>query len=162
MSAKKVQAKGWPVKAVDAPKVSNRSWMGAGVLGVVFIAMAVLQLVSFSDFKDDLDALGLAGPSTWAVLIILAEFWGAAGFFKLRLSRGFRTVSYGLAVLVAGFWFLANVQATANGLAAHSSGFFGRFLNQTPGWWSVIEVTIFLFWVLSEVSALYNNQQKRP
>ena len=141
----------WRVEAVDPPVLTNEQWGAASLLGVLFLVMAILQLISFSDFKGILSGMGMhSGTAFWAIVIIIAELWAAAGLFKWRLSHAFRMVSAGLAVLVSGFWFLMNLQQVANGNgdALHNSGFFGRFLAQTPGWWTVLEVTILLFWTL--------------
>ncbi|MBX4191126.1 hypothetical protein KW794_03485, partial [Candidatus Saccharibacteria bacterium] len=54
-----------------------------------------------------------------------------------------------LAVLVLGFWFVENLYlATSSGGQLPSSGFFGNYLNQQPSWWSILEATILLFWVV--------------
>jgi hypothetical protein len=60
-----------------------------------------------------------------------------------------RFLGVSLAVLVAGFWFVENLYlTTTSGGQLPSSGFFGKYLNQQPGWWTVIEVTLLLFWIL--------------
>jgi hypothetical protein len=140
----------WNVAAVDPPRLTTRQWVISGVAGALLLVTAILQLVSFADFRDYLNSAGLPGPTAWAVCIILAEIWGAAAFFKLRLSYLFRAFSATLAVLAAGFWFVENLQLVANGKGEtlSSSGFFGRFLAQKPGWWTVIEVTIALFLII--------------
>jgi hypothetical protein len=97
MTARRVRSSGWPVKAVDAPAISTLEWGLAAVPAVVLLAMAILQLISFADFRDILSSMGFAGPTVWAVCIIIAELWGAAGFFKWRLSTAFRNVSYAMA-----------------------------------------------------------------
>jgi hypothetical protein len=159
MSARRVRNSGWPVKAVSPPSLTTRQWVMAAVPAAIFLVAAILQLISFADFTDALNAMGLPGPTAWAVCIILAELWGAAGFFRWRLSVGFRAVSHVLAVTAAGFWFVENLQLVSNGLGAqlNNSGFFGNFLRQKPGWWTVIEVTIFLFWVIYAVGLMQEN-----
>ena len=139
----------WSVKAMDPPKLTSNQWAISGVVGLVLLVAAILQLISFSDFRDNLNQVGLPGPTVWAVCIILAEVWGAAAFFMLRLSYVFRAFSAALAVLVSGFWFVENLQLVAGAKAesATTSDFFGRFLTQKPGWWTVIEVTLMLFLV---------------
>jgi len=161
MPAKKIQSQGWPVKAVDAPKLSTNEWVLTAVPGVILLVMAILQLISFNDFKVGLALMGVASPNFWGACIIMAEIWGAAGFFKLRLSRGFRSVSYVLAVLVSGFWFINNLQLVASNTGAqmHNSYFFGRFLAQAPSWWTVLEVSILLFWVAYKVALLRERQE---
>jgi hypothetical protein len=158
--ANRAQSKGWPVKAVDAPRLSTTEWVLSAVPAVVLLVAAILQLISFADFRDILGGFGLPGPTAWAVCVIIAELWGVAGFFKWRLSVGFRAVSHTMAVLAAGFWFVENLQLVSNGMGnqLNNSGFFGRFLAQQPGWWTVVEVSIFLFWVVYKVELLQLNQ----
>jgi len=152
MAAKAAQLKGWG-DMVDPPKLTNREWNMVGILGVVLIVMAILQVIGFSDFKDWLSSIGLGSPSIWAVVLVLAEVLAAVGFFKLKLMKGLRAVSSVLAVLVAGFWFVENLRlvAQANAGELTNSGFFGKFLHQSPGWWTVVEVTVFLFWTIYAV-----------
>jgi hypothetical protein len=158
--AKRARSTGWPVKAADAPKLSNTEWGLAAVPGVVLLAMAVLQLISFADFRDALTAMGFSGATAWAVGVIVAELWGAAGFFMWRLSVGFRYVSHVMAVLAAGFWFVTNLQLVAGSLGGqlNNSGFFGDFLKQAPSWITVLEVTVLLFWIVYKVGILRDNQ----
>jgi hypothetical protein len=164
MTARRVRSSGWPVRATDAPALSTLEWGLAAVPAVVLLAMAILQLISFADFRDLLQAMGFAGATAWAVCIIVAELWGAAGFFKWRLSSAFRYVSYTMAVLAAGFWFVNNLQLVSNGMASKldNSGFFGRFLPQKPSWWTVIEVTILLYWVIYKVKLMRDTQVSAP
>lgn len=146
-------SKQWSPQAMDPPKLSAQDWNMTMALGVVFIAMAALQLGSFSDFKDTLSAIGLSGSGTWAAILILAELWAAVAFFKLRLSALFRMFSSLFAILVSGFWFFENIRLVAGNMTGTvtNSGFFGRFLAQQPGWWTIVEVTVVLFWTLNAV-----------
>jgi hypothetical protein len=159
MSAQRVRTSGWPVRTVAPPVLTTGQWLFAAVPGLILLAAAILQLVSFADFVDALSAMGLPGPTAWAVCIILAELWGAAGFFRWRLSAGFRLVSYTMALAVSLFWFVENLQLVANNVGAQldNSSFFGRFLPQQPGWWTVLEVSIFLFLVLYMIDLMRNN-----
>ncbi|HLG91120.1 MAG TPA: hypothetical protein VI336_03135 [Candidatus Saccharimonadales bacterium] len=146
--AVQAQLKGW-TEMTDPPKLSTREWNITGLVGVVLIVMAVLQAIGFGDFRDWLESVGLGSPAVWAVGIIVAELWAAVGFFKLPVMTGFRMVSGLLAILVAGFWFVQNLRLVSEGAAGElsSSGLFGKFLEQSPGWWTVIEVTALLFLV---------------
>jgi len=137
------------VKAVDPPKLTDQQWNVLGLAGIIFFAMAILQLASFNDFKAWLGAIHLGQPQIWAVGLILAELWASAGFFKIKMSPLFRAVSATLA-LVSGFWFLQNIRLVSDGASGvlQSSGFFGRFLTQTPSWWTVLEAGLFFFLVL--------------
>lgn len=152
MAAKAAQLKGWG-DMVDPPKLTNREWNMVGILGVVLVVMAILQVIGFSDFKVWLNSIGLGSPATWAVALIVAEVLAAVGFFKLKVMKGLRVVSSVLALLVAGFWFVENLRlvAQANAGELTNSGFFGKYLHQSPGWWTVLEVTIFLFWTIYAV-----------
>ena len=151
------QFKGWG-KMVDPPKLTSQQWNLAGLLGVVLIVMAVLQIISFSDFKDWLSQVGIDSPATCAVILIVAELWAALGFFKLKLMLGFRAISALLAVLVSGFWFVENLRLVSEGQAGTltSSGFFGGFLEQSPGWLTVIESALLLFWVIYTLNLTKN------
>lgn len=153
MSAADETKSSWGVETVEPPKLTDTQWNLTGLLGIILILMAILQLVSFGSFKDWLGQVGLSGPTVWAILIIIAELWGAAAYFKVRLSPLFRAVSSLLAMLAAGFWFVENLQLIAGGAAGQldSSGFFGHYLNQSPGWWTALEVTVLLFWTIYSV-----------
>ncbi len=147
--AVQAQLSGWTEMA-DPPKLTSRQWNIAGLVGVVLIVMAVLQAIGFSDFKDWLESIGLSSQAVWAVGLIVAELWAAAVFFKLPLMNGFRLVGSLLAILIAGFWFVQNLRLISDGAGDNleGSGFFGKFLEQSPGWWTVIEVTALLFVVV--------------
>jgi hypothetical protein len=151
--AVQAQLKGWSQMA-DPPKLTSTQWNIAGLTGVILIVMAVLQLIGFGDFKDWLASIGLGSPTAWAVGLVVAELLGALAFFKLPIMGGVRLLSGSLAVLVAGFWFVQNIRLVSDGAASQlpSSGFFGKFLNQAPGWWTVIEATAFLLLVVYCVS----------
>lgn len=150
--AAQAQISGW-TKTVNPPKLSTTQWNVAGLLGVVFVVMAVLQAIGFSDFKDWLDAIGLGSPATWAVGLIIAELLAAVGLFRLKLPKIVAMLSALAAILVAGFWFIENIRLVSQAASGEltNSGFFGKFLHQSPGWWTVIEVTVFLFWVIYSV-----------
>ncbi len=148
MAANLAQQIGWKVRMADPPKLNRTQWQLSSLAGVVLIVMALLQLASFTDFKSSLTAMGLKGATAWGIVIVLVELWAAAGFFALRLSYFFRMVSAGLAILVSGFWFIENLQLVSSGSSISTSDFFGRFLRQAPGWWSIVEASLFLFWVI--------------
>src|SRR5262245_47411946 len=125
--AAQAQVSGW-TKTVNPPKLSTAQWNLTGLLGVVFVVMAVLQAIGFSDFKDWLDAIGLGSPATWAVVLILAELLAAVGFFRLKLPKVVAALSSLAALLVAGFWFIENLRlvSEASGGELTNSGFFGK------------------------------------
>lgn len=158
MSAKSAKLN-WKVKAADPPKLTDQQWNLMGLIGLAFFVMAILQLASFNDFKNWLQSISLGSPGVWAAVIIFAELWAAAGFFKLRLSTGFRMVSALMALLVSGFWFIQNLRLVSDGAGGilQNSGYFGRFLHQSPGWWSVLEASVLLFVVLWSVQLSKDN-----
>lgn len=144
---------GWDVGTVDPPILTSMEWLFCNLLGVVFMAMAILQLISFSDFRDILTSLGVEPSGTWAAAVIFAEIFAAAGLFRLRLSYLFRAFSASLALLASGFWFVTTTQAVSGGLdKLPSTGFFGRFLNQQPGWLTVIEAALLLLFSMYGVA----------
>ncbi|MDB5161164.1 MAG: hypothetical protein JWO96_544 [Candidatus Saccharibacteria bacterium] len=148
----------WPVIAESPPDLRRRQWLSLNLLGIILVLMAAAQLLSFGDFTNNLDAMGMGPPKLWAAILIMAELWGAAGFFKVSLSRAFRKVSNFFALFAGSFWFYQtvrqisegnNVQFVIDGKVQNlSASFFGRFLNQMPGWWTVVEASLLLFWVL--------------
>lgn len=147
------QSGDWKVDTVDPPILTRQEWMSANLLGGLFILMAVMQLISFGDFQDILESMGLSSPAIWGAAVIMAELFAAASFFRLRLSYLFHVVAGGLALLVSGFWFTLSLQNVSTGREKFpSSGLFGSFLNQSPGWWVVLEVTTLLFFTIYVVA----------
>lgn len=140
----------WRAGNVEHPNLTDQQWNMSSLLGIVLIVMAVLQIISFAAFKNWLGDVGFSGTAVWAAVIIIAELWGAAGFFKLKLNPVFRWASNLMAVLASGFWFVENLRLVSAGASAElaNSGLFGRYLPQHPGWWTVIEVSILLLWVV--------------
>ncbi|HSX17777.1 MAG TPA: hypothetical protein VLE51_00240 [Candidatus Saccharimonadales bacterium] len=154
--ASRVQLKGWGEMA-DPPNLTSQQWNMTGLLGVILIVMAILQLIGFSDFKDWLDSVGLGAPTVWAIAIVVAEIWVGLTFFKLKLMNGFRVIGAWLAVLVSGFWFIETLRLVSEGAGGQltNSGFFGKYLHQSPGWWTVLEASILLFWVAYSLRLLW-------
>lgn len=150
-------SKNWSMPS-PVPKLSDRDWSGVNLLGLVLIVMAICQLITFTDFKGWLNTIGLGGPAVWAVVLIIAEVWAGVSFMKVRLASAFRMVGLLLAVLVAGFWTVENLQLISGGAAGllPNSGFFGRYLMQSPGWWTAIETTILLYWTIYAVDKVKN------
>ena len=156
------QKKGfWSMEMADPPKLTNTQWNLIGLLGVILIVAAILQAIGFNDFKGWFQSVGFNSgtAATVAVLMIIAELWAALSMFKLRLIPWFRTIGVYLAVLVAGFWFVENLRLiSAQGAEEiSSSGFFGKFLELSPGWWSVLGITAVLFWVIYSAGLLEKN-----
>jgi hypothetical protein len=119
------------------------------LLGVVFLVMALLQLISFSSLKTWLLTIGFSGESAWATVIIIVEIVAALSLIRIALPSMARSLSWACAILAGGFWFVENLRLVSDNMAqVTNSGFFGKYLQQTPGWWTVIEAGIFLFWIL--------------
>ncbi len=131
------------------PALSSMQWNMLAIPAAVLAVMAILQIVSFGHFKDWLDSIRIGWPTAVAVVIIIVELWGAISLLRIPMSNMWRFLGISLAVLVAGFWFAENLYlATSTGGQLPSSGFFGNYLNQQPGWWTIIEVTILLYWII--------------
>jgi hypothetical protein len=159
----------WTAAAVQPPALNNRQWWISGLIGSLFLLAALLQIISFNDFSENFAAMGLGRPNFWAAVLILAELWAAVGFFKIRLSLLFRKVSNVAAILAAGFWFYQSIKTVTEGNGDFTvsgqpgsiiANFFGRFLSQTPGWWSVIEASLFLLLVLWALEAFQTNSSR--
>jgi hypothetical protein len=136
--------------------LSPASWNVLAIPAAVLFVMAILQVIGFGKFKDFLDNIKIGWPAVVAVVIIIAELWGAVSLLRVPMSNMLRFFGVSLAVLVTGFWFVENLflvtSDTANAL--QNSGLFGKYLSQTPGWWSVIEVSLLLFWVVYSAELL--------
>jgi len=148
----------WTPVAIEPPTLSNNQWYLSSIVGIVLIAAAFLQIFSFQDFSNNFSDMGLSSANWWAGAVLLAEIWGAASFFKIRLSWLFRKFSNFFAIAVAGFWFFESVRQAAMApdelSPLDTMNYFGRFLAQAPGWWSVIEITAFSFLVLYALEML--------
>ena len=134
---------------VSSPKSSGQFDMSM-LLGVVFLVMALLQLVSFNSFKDWFSAVGYHHNTLWAVVVIIAEVVAALGFIRVALPPMASRLSRWCAILASGFWFIQTVKLVSDtaGTQVSNSGFFGKYLMQTPSWWTVLEATILLLWTL--------------
>lgn len=134
----------------NTPELNQMQWNLLAIPAAVLAVMAVLQIISFGKFKDWLDSIGVGWPAVVAVVLIIAELWGAVSLLRVPLNSMMRFVGLSLAVLAVSFWFIENLYVVSNGVAERlaNSDFFGKYLSQTAGWWTVIEVTILLFWLV--------------
>lgn len=131
------------------PELASMHWNLLAIPAAVLAVMAILQIISFGKFKDWFDSIRVGWPAAVAVAVIIAELWGALSLLRIPLSPMVRFVGASLAVLVSGFWFVENLYvASATGGQLPNSGFFGKYLAQNPGWWTILEVSIMLFWVV--------------
>ena len=136
--------------ATGPPNLGRQHSGMVNLLGLVFVAMAICQLISFNEFEIILALGGLSSDMPWAIMLILAELLAAVGFFRLHISHMLRVSSAISALDVSGFWFILNVKLISEGMAGllPNIGFFGDFLAQSPGWWTTVETTILFLWVV--------------
>src|SRR4051794_5841569 len=99
----------------EKPGLSQRHWNMLAIPAVVLAVMAILQIISFGKFKDWLDQIRVGWPAVVAVVIIVAELWGALSLLQLNMNRLLRFLGVSLAVLVSGFWFVENLQIASSG-----------------------------------------------
>ena len=131
------------------PALTTRRWNLLAVPAAILAVMAILQIVSFGKFKDWLDSINIGAPAVVAVLIIIAELWGALSLLRIPMNPMLRFWGFIAAILACGFWFIENLYlVTSSGGQLPTSGFFGRYLNQQPSWWTVLESAILLLWVI--------------
>ncbi|WP_067034334.1 MauE/DoxX family redox-associated membrane protein [Streptomyces dysideae] len=121
------------------------------VLGALFIAMAVGQLVSFDAMPAILDAYRLtagAGSAVLAVTLIAGE--AVAGVWFLARPRSTVRTPVWIYTTVSAVWAVLAVQAYARGLAIDNCGCFGRYATQPLRWWVLAEDALMLLyaWLL--------------
>ncbi len=131
------------------PALSPASWNALAIPAAVLFVMAILQVIGFGKFKDFLDNISVGWPVVVAIVIIIAEVWGALSLLRVPMSAMARFWGVALAVLVTGFWFIENLFLVTSDTAKalQNSGYFGKYLSQSPGWWTVIEISVLLFWI---------------
>jgi hypothetical protein len=137
------------------PEATAAQWNLLAIPAAVLAVMAILQIISFGRFKDWLDSIRVGWPVAVAIVIIIAELWGAVSLLRVPMSAMLRFWGIALAVIVSGFWFVENLYlATSTNGQLPSSGLFGKYLNQQPSWWTIIELTLLLFWVVFAAEVL--------
>ncbi|HVS79153.1 MAG TPA: hypothetical protein VHD84_02610 [Candidatus Saccharimonadales bacterium] len=149
MKAARVSTSSWSGGAA-VPELNQNQWSLLAIPAAVLAVMAILQLIGFGSFRDWLDEVRIGWPTAVAIVLIIAELWAAVSLLRVSIGGIFRYYGLALAVLVSGFWFVENLQIAAQGGAGQlpNSGFFGKYLMQSPGWWTILEVSIMLFWVV--------------
>jgi hypothetical protein len=134
----------------ETPVLNQMQWNLLAIPAAILAVMAILQIVSFGTFKDWLNQVGVGWSAAVAVILIIAELWGALSLLRIPMNIMWRSAGVLLAVLATGFWFIYAVYLVSSTMASQvtSSGYFGKYLNQSPGWWTVIEASIALFWLV--------------
>lgn len=161
----------WSVKAEKPPTVATRQWYWLAILGGLLLFMALMQLFSFSSLSGTFEAENLKPGKFWAALIVFAELLGAASFFKLKLSHGFRAVSKFLALAAAVFWVVVTLRTLnqvsyvevliRNKYQQPGVGFFGGLFYQMPGWLPVIEAILLACLIFYVLLVLMNEKQAK-
>lgn len=138
------------------PELAPATWNALAVPAAILLVMAILQLIGFGKFKDFLDNINVGWPVAVAIVVIIAEIWGALSLLRVPMSAMLRFWGVSLAVLVTGFWFIETLFLVTSDTAKalQNNGLFGKYLSQTPGWWTVIEVSVLLFWVVYSAELL--------
>lgn len=140
---------------VGVPNLDLVSWNVLAVPAAVFAVMGILQAIGFGSFKDYLSGMGIGAPTVTAILLIIAEFWAALSLLRIPLPAAFRYFGILLALLASGFWFIENFFFITNtGGQLTNSGYFGKYLTQSPGWATALEASIFLYWVIYSAKIL--------
>lgn len=142
--------KNWSTAYAKPALLNKNQKMAASGLAVLLLVMAILQLLGFSEFKDALTTLGMNnGTDGWAVVVVIAEVWGALSLIGVRMNGLFRAFGRMFAVFATGFWFIITLQTVSGiDMSVSNSAFFGKYLTQVPGWWTVIEATILMIWTI--------------
>src|SRR3954451_8663380 len=96
------------------PEATSRQWNLLAIPAAVLAVMAILQIISFGQFKNWLDSIRIGWPTAVAVVIIIAELIGAVSLLRMPLNAMLRFWGIALAVLVAGFWFIENLYLTTS------------------------------------------------
>ncbi|HET7528645.1 MAG TPA: hypothetical protein VFJ84_00230 [Candidatus Saccharimonadales bacterium] len=140
----------------STPDLSPASWNVLAIPAAVLVVMAILQIISFGKFSDFLGNINVGWSTGTAIILIIAELWGAVSLLRVPMNALVRFVGVTLAVLVTGFWFIENafLVTSDTARALGNSGYFGKYLSQTPGWWTVVEVSVMLFWIVYSAELL--------
>ncbi|HET9721803.1 MAG TPA: hypothetical protein VFP32_02125 [Candidatus Saccharimonadales bacterium] len=143
-------------RTTETPSLNKNQWNVLVVPAIVLFVMAILQLISFNSFKNWLNDVEIGWSTLVAIVVIIAELWGAASLLRVGMSRTLRRWGVAVAILVSGFWFVETMRLVSGGTAGQlpNSGYFGKYLTQTPGWLTAIEVSILLLWVVYSAELL--------
>ncbi|MFR9798840.1 MauE/DoxX family redox-associated membrane protein [Streptomyces sp. MS06] len=108
--------------------------------GVLYAAMGIGQLASFSQMPHILSAYGLKTDETATVLpaaLIAGEL--ACGIWFLVRPRSRSGLVAWVYTGVSAVWTLLSVQAYLRGLAVSNSGTFGVYFSQRLNWFALLQ-----------------------
>lgn len=115
------------------------------VLGAVYTAMALGQLVSFGRMPGILAAYGLvAGAASTALTVALIAGELVCGIWFLARPRSTALPPVWVFTLVSVVWTLLAVQAFARGLTVANCGCFGSYLSQRLSWFILVQDAVTL------------------
>lgn len=110
------------------------------ILGGLYVAMGIGQLLSWQSMPEILGAYGVAPAEAlpWlAAVLIAAEL--VAGVMLLARPRSSRLAPVWAYTAVALLWTVLGVQAYARGLAVDNCGCFGLYLSQRLSWFTLVQ-----------------------
>jgi len=117
------------------------------VLGALYTAMAVGQLVSFGRMPGILAVYGLVdgvAAGALAGVLIVGELVGGVWFLARPRSKALGPVWVFTGVSVV--WSLLAVQAYARGLTVANCGCFGSYLPQRLSWFVLVQDALMLIY----------------
>lgn len=127
----------------------NRAFWRAFVLGLVMLALALLQLFQFEDFPSVIESMNIPGGATTAFLLAmlfpLLEILSLPYLFSMRIPVWLRKLSLGSGIAVGVLWVIVAAWTSINMGTSVDSGIFGAALPTTSGWWSVA-FSVLLLW----------------
>lgn len=133
------------------------------VLGVVFLAMALGQLVSLPAMPGILSAYGLtAGAASAALAGLLIAGEAVAGAWLTFRPRSRAATPVWIYIAVSVLWAFLAAQAFARGLAIDNCGCFGVYLTQPLRWFVLVEDGLLLFYGWLMLRGLSRQRGGRP
>lgn len=118
------------------------------VLGTLYVAMAVGQLVSWSRMPEILDAYQLPGiGSPVFVAVLIAAELVSGVWLVTRPRSGVRTPVWGF-LAVALVWSGLGLQGVLRGLEVPNCGCFGVYLTQRLSWFVLAQDALLLVYAL--------------
>jgi hypothetical protein len=140
----------------------NPAFWRAFVLGLVMMALALLQLFQFEDFPAVIQSMGLPGGVASAFLLAalfpLLEIAGLPYLFSMRVSPPVRRVSRTACLTVGVLWLIVCLWTSVMMGTGADSGIFGATLSTTSGWWSVVLASLLLWSVYLTMRELPNRR----